>query len=145
MGKVRIVTAEEQPFVRTNERPDRQDIDYSDPLGPSEAEINGSAMRSHHPGSEDEPQLFEVRIDPGVEVRTHAHGEDEIIAVVEGELQVGARVLRAGSSILVEGQTLYGFTAGPEGVRFLNFRPRADHNYWTKAAFMARRSEAAQT
>jgi quercetin dioxygenase-like cupin family protein len=134
MGKVRVVTAEEGPFIRAR---DRRDRDRSNPAGPSDEEIDGTSIRFHHPGAADQPQLFEVRVDPGVEVSTHAHGEDEIIAVIEGELRLGAKVCRAGSSIFVEGRTLYGFKAGPEGARFLNFRPRVDHNYWNKQAFLA--------
>ena len=139
MGKIRIVTDEDEPFVRATDRTDR---DRSDPYGPSKEEIDGASVRHHHRGSDGEPQLFEVRIDPGVEVQSHAHGEDEIIAVVEGELQVGARTCRAGSSIFVAGDTLYGFRAGPEGVRFLNFRPRADTRYVSKAGYMATRGRA---
>ena len=140
MGKVRIITAEESDFIRAR---DRQDRDRSRPNGPSDEEIDGTAIRYHHPGSNTTPQLFEVRVDPNVTVQAHAHGEDEIIAVIEGELRLGATVCRAGSSIFVEGRTLYGFTAGPEGARFLNFRPRADANYWTKTEFMMERARVA--
>jgi len=75
-------------------------------------------------------------------VQVHAHTEDEIIAVVEGELRLGSQVCGAGSSIFVPAKTLYGFKVGPQGVRFLNFRPRQDQTYWTKEAFVAARQAA---
>jgi hypothetical protein len=140
--RVRVVTAEQKPFLPAR---DLRDGDGSGSYEPSSEEIDGSSVRYHHPGSAEEPQLFEVRVDPYVVVKSHAHAEDEIIAVVEGELHLGAKICRVGSSIFVRGNTLYGFTAGPHGVRFLNFRPRMDNFYWTKAAVMARRGGASSS
>lgn len=103
-----------------------------------ERELASTAVRVHHPGR-DGLQLFELRLDPGTRGEAHAHVEDEIIVVVEGELRFGARTLTAGSSVMVPGGTLYGFVAGPEGCTFLNFRPRADTTYITKAELLADR------
>jgi hypothetical protein len=44
-------------------------------------------------------------------------------SVLEGEMIVGARRLTAGCSVFIPGHTLYSFKAGPDGLRFLNFRP----------------------
>jgi hypothetical protein len=77
----------------------------------------------HHMGTEITPQLFEIILTPGFEVGPHAHEANEIIYILEGELHVGPTVLRPGSSAMVPGEALYAFVAGPEGVRFLNFRP----------------------
>ena len=85
-------------------------------------------MRLHH-GLPGRLQLFEIRLEPGLEIGTHAHADDEIVAVVEGELHVGRRVCGAGSSIFIPGNTLYGFRAGPDGCRYLNFRAEADSTY----------------
>jgi hypothetical protein len=54
---------------------------------------------------------------------------------------LGARVLRAGSSAMIPGKTLYGFSAGADGLRFLNFRARRDATFHTKEQFMAQRKD----
>jgi quercetin dioxygenase-like cupin family protein len=84
--------------------------------------------------------LFEIHLEPGIEVASHAHSEDEIIVVTSGEIHVGRRVLGAGSSVYVEKETLYGFRAGPEGCTFLNFRGGARADYLPKHEVMARRA-----
>lgn len=101
------------------------------------AELARTSVRVHH-SSEGGLQLFELRLEPGTQGESHAHVEDEIIVVVEGELRFGAHVLGAGSSVMVPGGTLYGFEAGADGCRFLNFRPRADGSYIPKAEFSSR-------
>ena len=97
--------------------------------------------RLHHPGGETELQMFEVRVPPGHVVETHAHDEDEIVYILEGEMILGARVLKAGSSAMIPGKTLYGFSAGADGLVFLNFRGRRDATFHTKEQFMAQRKE----
>ncbi len=105
------------------------------------SELAATAVRVHHPGREG-LQLFELRLDPGTRGESHAHIEDEIIVVVEGELRFGARTLGAGSSVMVPGGTLYAFVAGPDGCTFLNFRPRADSSYIPKSEFTRHASGA---
>jgi len=61
MGRLKIVGADEQPFIRARDRADR---DRSRPGGATAAEIDATSIRFHHAGSDDEPQLFEIRIDP---------------------------------------------------------------------------------
>ena len=61
--------------------------------------------------------------------------------MLEGELIVGARRLGAGASMLVPGGTLYAVKAGPEGVRFANFRGVGDYTYLDPASFLAWRDE----
>jgi quercetin dioxygenase-like cupin family protein len=99
--------------------------------------------RVHHPGSDTDLQMFEVRVPAGQVVESHAHDEDEIIYVLDGEMVLGARVVTAGSSAMIPGKTLYGFTAGPDGLRFLNFRARRDATFHTKEQFMAQRKKTA--
>ena len=96
----------------------------------------------HHLGNERDLQLFEVQIPAGAGTAVHAHAESEIIYVLEGEMKFGARTLRAGSSVFIEAQTLYSFTAGEQGSRFLNFRPRRDDSYITKDEMLASRRTA---
>ena len=95
--------------------------------------------REHHLGSEAEPELFEVKFGPDTAVQPHAHLCDEIIYVIAGQLILGSRVLEPGSSVFIAGQTLYSFRAGPDGVHFVNFRPRSGAGYLSKDEFMAQR------
>jgi mannose-6-phosphate isomerase-like protein (cupin superfamily) len=93
-----------------------------------------SEYRPHHAGATDRLQLFEVRAPADASFNAHSHTEDEIILVVEGELRAGNRVVRAGESMYVPGGTVYAFRAGPDGLRFFNFRPRLDATYLTARA-----------
>ena len=97
----------------------------------TEAEVADTSVRLHH-GLPGKLQLFEIRLEPDLEISTHAHADDEIVAVIEGELHFGRRVCGPGASFFIPGNTLYGFRAGPEGCRYLNFRSAADATYFTK-------------
>jgi mannose-6-phosphate isomerase-like protein (cupin superfamily) len=90
----------------------------------SSAELE-SLVRIHHAGDDDEPQLFEVRHPPNTDLEPHAHSEDEIIFVIEGDLRVGRRTVGPGSAVLIGSDTLYRLRVGASGVRYLNFRSRA--------------------
>lgn len=59
--------------------------------------------------------------------------EDLRRKLAEGELHAGSRVVRAGESMYVTGGTVYSFQAGPEGLRFFDFRPRMDVTFRTVA------------
>jgi hypothetical protein len=96
----------------------------------------------HHPGAPATPQLVELSLAPDIEVQPHAHGADEIIFILEGSISFGARECPAGSSVLIEKDTLYTFRVGPQGVTFLNFRPTGDFNHYSKEEFLARRAAA---
>jgi hypothetical protein len=89
------------------------------------------ASRVRHPGSSDELQLLEVRVNPNEHVEVHAHKEAEVMYVLSGSMSFGSQQLRPGDSVSITGLTLYTFTAGPEGVRFINFRPREDNTFYT--------------
>lgn len=131
MAKIRFFEPGEVEFRRSSE--------LTPPGGNvGEAERMGTAVRFHHLGGEDEPQLFEVDLDPGLVVPSHAHSKDEIIVILEGEIRMGSRVCGPGASVLVPGRTFYGFTVGPKGCRFLNFRPVADGEYQTHEDFLKR-------
>lgn len=52
----------------------------------------------------------------------HAHAEDEIILVTAGQMRLGRRLYPAGTALKVSAGTFYGFTAGPVGLDFINFR-----------------------
>lgn len=67
---------------------------------------------------------------PGMEAPTdeeqargvHSHSEDEIIFVTDGMIRLGGRLYGPGTALAIAADTLYGFTAGPEGLSFVNFR-----------------------
>jgi hypothetical protein len=52
----------------------------------------------------------------------HAHSEDEIIFVTSGAMRLGTRLVGPGTALAIAADTLYGFTPGPDGLGFVNFR-----------------------
>lgn len=117
----------------------------ADNYAPVDDDFAGRTHRIHHPGSETDLQMFEVRMHPGDAFESHAHLTDEVIFVREGELHFGARVLREGSSVYVPANTLYAFRAGPTGLHFVNFRAVKDESFITKQQFLERRRGSAAT
>jgi len=91
-----------------------------------------SSMAFHEFGSDDEPQLAELEFIPHAEAVIHKHDEAEIIYVLGGEMHFGKEVLKPGASIYIPGNTFYGFRAGPDGLRLLNFRARADVSFYPR-------------
>lgn len=108
----------------------------------SEADLD-SIITVYEPGSAESLQMFEVVYGANEVVDLHSHDDDELIYIVEGEIKVGNRLLTAGSTVYVTGDTLYGFSTGPNGVRFVNFRGRADWTFRTAEEFKQRRKEKA--
>ena len=106
----------------------------------SDGDLNNE-VRMYHPGGPDTIQMIEMKVHPNEGPYPHAHAEDEIIYVLEGELHFGRRVLTTGCSVFIPGYTLYSFRAGPNGARFLNTRPRADATYITKEELVAMKKE----
>jgi hypothetical protein len=62
---------------------------------------------------------FPVNYDPG---GVHAHTEDEIIFITGGTIGLGNRFFGPGTALAIHGDTFYGFSAGPDGLSFINFR-----------------------
>ncbi len=89
----------------------------------------GILFNVHLEGSDDLPELMEIRLRPNETTVIHSHDEHEIMYVVTGELRFGSEVLGPGSSVFIPGGAFYTFSAGPEGLQFLNFRPRQDLTY----------------
>ena len=75
------------------------------------------------------PQLAEQRYDTDAEIPLHSHAEDEIIYVADGARRINTRTLGPGACLTIPGGVIYGFRAGPEGLRILNFRPREDNSF----------------
>ena len=99
-------------------------------------------VRILHSGQNGQAQLFEARIAADEIVSLHAHAADEIIYILDGELRMGRKRLGPGSSAYICGNTLYGFSAGADGVRFLNFRAAANTPFITRDEFMAAQKKA---
>ena len=115
MDKMSIFQSEESGFMESD--PGSTGID---------GDRTGVQYRFHHVGNNGTPYLLEVRLPPGHMVLPHAHETGEIVAVVEGELDLDNKVLGPGSSVYIPAYTLNAFRAGPSGCRFLDFRATAD-------------------
>jgi quercetin dioxygenase-like cupin family protein len=127
VGKITFRTLEESPeFVIRDRIPEGP---LRDQIGDSELD---NKIRMYFPGGPDDLQLFEAAVEPNCGPESHAHHVDEIIYVLQGEMHFGRRVLHPGSSVHIPAYTLYSFRAGANGLRFLNFRARANGIFITK-------------
>ena len=131
MGRVRIVEAGVVDWQPVHEAVPGE---IAERMSRAEREAD---VRILHPGSSEELQLFEARIGADEEVSLHAHASDEIIYVLDGELLIGRKRLGPGASVFVGGNTLYGFKAGPAGLRFLNFRGHGNTSFITRDEYAA--------
>jgi hypothetical protein len=68
--------------------------------------------------------LHRIEFPEGHKGSLHAHGEDEIIVVVGGTIQLGTRAEPAGCVLAIDAETPYSFKGGTGGVNFINFRSR---------------------
>lgn len=132
MGKIQFIETDEIEFQRSDRSASVNDA-FPDDL------LAGVASRVYLAGDDGGLQVFELRYDPNTRVAPHAHAEDEAIYVLEGTIKFGAREFGKGALVSVPGHTLYGFTAGAEGVRFLNFRARIDTTFITPEEHAAAR------
>ncbi len=64
-----------------------------------------------------------ARIDAEADI--HSHTEDEIIFVTDGDIRLGSKLYGSGTALAIAANTFYGFTAGPNGLKFVNFRASA--------------------
>ena len=60
---------------------------------------------------------------PNFSLPRHWHDCDQIVFVLEGPMSTGNRQLRPGEGYYTRAGATYAFTAGPRGVRFMEFRP----------------------
>jgi quercetin dioxygenase-like cupin family protein len=95
-------------------------------------ELDSSIGYAHH-GDVAQPALYAVSYVPDAVVAPHSHDGAQIVYVLEGELHWGRTVLEPGSSVFIPGGVAYGYRAGPQGLRTLNFRPTADRSFHPKA------------
>jgi hypothetical protein len=52
----------------------------------------------------------------------HSHSEDEVIFICDGGMKLGNTLYGPGSAVAIHADTKYGFTVGPDGLSFINFR-----------------------
>jgi quercetin dioxygenase-like cupin family protein len=124
MTKVRITTPEQKPWQVSGERVETE-------LSRVIQDDGGawSAYKIREPGTETELQLVELRFHPGEVTELHCHDEDELIYILSGSMIVNNRTLGPGTTMYIGGNVFYGFTAGPEGLHFLNFRGHIDNSF----------------
>jgi quercetin dioxygenase-like cupin family protein len=101
----------------------------------SDAELD-STMAYHEAGTGGSLHLTEYNYLPNAKFDLHAHDQAEIIYVLEGTLVFGARELGLGSSVFIAEHTLYGFAAGPQGLRMLVFMADGRVKYFGKEDFL---------
>jgi quercetin dioxygenase-like cupin family protein len=66
-----------------------------------------------------------VRVPAGFEVPPHSHDHSEVFVVLEGSCVFDGQAMDTNDSTVVEADTKYGFTAGPNGVTMLVVRTGA--------------------
>jgi mannose-6-phosphate isomerase-like protein (cupin superfamily) len=141
MSKMQFILVEDRTFASPLESVSAERL--ATMTADERAEAEHISTCTHHAGSADEANLFEVRFGPNTVAKPHAHAVDEIIAVIEGEFAFGNRALRPGASVFIPRETLYSFVAGPQGVRFLNFRSCRDNTVLNRKQLLARRQASA--
>lgn len=127
MSKIRMHAVEDIRWTRIRDRGGDPPPKVFSQLAASELD---SSMTFHEFGSANELQLAELEYVPGAEAVMHKHDDDEIIYVVRGVMLFGNKVLNAGSSVYIPGNTYYSFTAGADGLRIVNFRARCDVSFY---------------
>ena len=87
MATIDFTSTETNAWVRTRDAlPPERHGEFSD------GELD-SEVRRHHDGGPDSLQLYEVRAPGGAKFRPHAHHEEEVLVVLEGELHAGSQVV----------------------------------------------------
>src|SRR5579862_6123317 len=115
MVKVRLTTSEQCQWVVSGHR----DITEDERATLRKGEIT-SEFKIRENGSDQTPQLVELRYQPNAEIQVHSHDEEEIIYVLEGSMRINNRMVGPGACLYIAGRTFYGFHAGPEGLHILN-------------------------
>jgi hypothetical protein len=123
MAKVRITTPDKMAWQTSGLRQTEQQLALLPDGGPA------SGYKLREPGSAQDPQLVELRYHPGEVIELHCHDEPEILYILGGSMQINNRTLEPGATLFIDGGVFYGFTAGPEGLHFLNFRARSDSSF----------------
>jgi uncharacterized cupin superfamily protein len=67
------------------------------------------------------PWVMINAIQPGYISQTHSHDQDEVFYIIQGDLTIEGQVYGPNTLMFMEKGTVYSFTAGSDGVRFLRF------------------------
>jgi quercetin dioxygenase-like cupin family protein len=70
-------------------------------------------------GASGVPGIQLIEFEPGHHENAHSHPESEILYVLDGQMRIGERTLRAGSGAFITRDTVYGPLDTAGGVRFL--------------------------
>ena len=105
MGKSLIMHIDEAPWVHGG--PGKPDATFGEQL------VGDLA---------DGPWVFILSSKAGNTDWHHMHSQDETFYVVEGEMEFGGKSHGPGTVMFIPKETEYSFTAGSQGVRFLNVR-----------------------
>jgi len=87
--------------------------------------------------------LVTVEFGPGYLLPRHSHSSDCLYYVVEGELQMGSRVLGPGDGFFLPAEQPYAYRAGADGVKLLEFRHETAFDIVIQEPDMARFREKA--
>jgi hypothetical protein len=68
-----------------------------------------------------------------LEKGVHSHSEDEVIFVTGGHMRLGNRLYGPGTALAIAAETFYSFAVGPDGLKFINFRPAIPSDIKMKA------------
>jgi hypothetical protein len=66
--------------------------------------------------------LSESEVAPGTHVLRHKHNVPQLILILEGSMKQGNREIGPGAGYFTPADTPYGFVAGNEGCRYVEFR-----------------------
>lgn len=135
MAKVRIHNREEVEWVSLRSL-------YPPDLAArrSDAELD-SKLSYHEEGLDGSLHLSEYDYLPHASFDLHAHDLAEIIYVLEGTMIFGSRRLGPGSSVYIGENTLYGFSAGEEGLRILIFMASGKVKFFSKETYLQQRED----
>ncbi len=67
------------------------------------------------------PEMMIRHWGPDTDIPVHSHPYHEMFYVLEGEIEIGGTIYRAGSCIYVEKNTPYGPTRAPKGGKVLRY------------------------
>jgi hypothetical protein len=70
------------------------------------------------------------------EIAPHSHTKDELIFIREGSIRLGARLYPRGTAILLQADTDYGFSSGPNGMGTVDFRGGAPNINYRDGSFI---------
>jgi quercetin dioxygenase-like cupin family protein len=108
-----------------------EDVDWHLPAGPGadpEAVKTAAALgvaRAHYAQGEAGFFVQLVRFPPDFDTPPHSHDHGEVFVVLEGSCTFDGQPMCTHDSTVVEANTKYGFTTGPQGVTLLVVRTGA--------------------